>query len=43
MKNKTILAVILIAIAVAILAVFFASSLPDGLEKTLNSLYNKPK
>ena len=38
MKNKTILAVILIAIAVAILAGFFASSHPDGLEKVAGNL-----
>ena len=38
MKNKTILAVILISIAVAILAGFFASSHPDGLEKVAGGL-----
>jgi len=38
MKNKTILAVILISIAVAVLAGFFASSHPDGLEKVAGGL-----
>jgi hypothetical protein len=38
LKNKTILAVILISIAVAILAGFFASSHPDGLEKVAGGL-----
>jgi ABC-type Fe3+ transport system permease subunit len=38
MKNRTILIIILISIAVAVLAGFFASSHPDGLEKVAGNL-----
>lgn len=38
MKNRTILIVVLISIAVALLAGFFASSHPDGLEKVAGNL-----
>ncbi len=38
MKNRTILIIILISIAVAVLAGFFASSRPDGLEKVAGNL-----